>query len=272
VPPEAFDQGAFAQVKIVEGSLEAWKNRADAALVGKRVASRRGLKIGDRVEISGTAIYVAGIIESSEPQDQNAAYTQLDFTQRAADNELGVVTQFDVVVTDPSRLDAVAKAIDEEFRTAQEPTATWSEKSFVARATSDLVEIINFTKWLGWGCVVGVFALVFNAIVLSVQDRIKDHAIMHTLGYSDRLIAGLIIAESSLLSMCGAFLGVTVGWAVMTWGHFSVSVEGLSINIHAGPSVIATGLVLAAITGVTAGLVPAWQAAGREIAECFRAV
>jgi putative ABC transport system permease protein len=272
VPPEAFDQGAFSHIRIVDGSVENWKRRSDAALVGERIASRRTLKVGDRIDISGITIYVAGILRSPEPQDQNAAYAHLDFVQRARDNQVGTVTQFDVTVTDPSLLEAAAKAIDAEFRTAQEPTATWSEKSFVARAASDILEIVNFAKWLGWGCLFGVFALVFNAIVLSVQDRVRDHAIMQTLGYTSSLIATLIIVESMILSLAGGMIGIMAGVAVTSWGKFSLSVEGMSINIYAGLGTVLLGLGVAAMTGILAGLVPAWQASRRQIAACFRAV
>lgn len=272
VPPEAFDKGAFSHIRIVDGSVESWKRRSDAALIGERVASRRGLKVGDRIDISGITIFVAGILRSPEPQDQNAAYAHLDFVQRARDNEVGIVTQFDVTVTDPSILETTAKAIDDAFRTAQEPTATWSEKSFVARAASDILEIVNFAKWLGWACLFGVFALVFNAIVLSVQDRVRDHAIMQTLGYTNSLIAALIVAESMILSLAGGTIGIMAGVAVTSWGRFSLSVEGLSINIHAGLGTVILGLGVAAMTGVLAGLVPAWQASRREITACFRAV
>ncbi|MEW6351172.1 MAG: FtsX-like permease family protein [Thermodesulfobacteriota bacterium] len=272
IPVEAMESGAFSEISIIDGSVDAWKRRSDAALVGERVAARRGLKVGDRLEVSGSTIYVAGILRSPEPQDQNAAYTHLDFTQRASDKGAGLVTQFDVTVTAPGLLESTAKSIDEEFRTAQEPTATWSEKSFVARSTSDILEIVTFARWLGWGCLVAVFALVFNAIVLSAQDRIKDHAIMQTLGYSRGLIALLIVRESMILSLVGGFIGIATAVGVTSWGKFALSVEGLSINIHAGIDTLLLGLALSALTGVLAGMVPAWQASRAEIAACFRAV
>jgi len=272
VPEKAFEQGFFGQVRFSDGSLENWKSRNDSAIIGERLAKKRGVKIGDRLDIGGIVISVAGILSSEEPQDQNVAYTHLDFVQRASDNKVGVVTQFNVAIEDPTQLERVAKAIDAEFRTAAEPTSTWSEKAFVARAVTDIIEIVNFARWLGWGCMAGVFALVFNAIVLSVRDRIRDHAVMQTLGYSQGLIAQLIIIESVLLSVSGGILGVVAGVILTTWGTFSLSVEGLSIHVHASGTSILLGLALSALTGVIAGLVPAWQASRREVAACFRAV
>ncbi|MCA1960193.1 MAG: ABC transporter permease [Desulfomonile sp.] len=272
VPDDGLESGFFGQVRLQDGSLDGWKRRSDAAIVGERLAKRRNLKVGDQMELGGLTITVAGILESTEPQDRNVAYTHLDFVQRAAGNRPGVVTQFNVAVVDPSQLREVARLIDEEFRTAQEPTATWSEKSFVGRVAADIIEIVKFAGWLGWGCIAGVFALVANAIFLSVQDRIRDHAVMQTLGYGEWLIARLIVAEAMTVSFTGGIIGVAAGMLVTRIGMFSFSVEGLSIHIHAGIGSIALGLFLSALTGVLAGLIPAFQASRREVAACFRAV
>jgi len=272
VPVEAFERGIFHRVRLRDGSLDAWKKRQDAALVGERLAKRRNLKIGDRLDISGITISVAGIIASDEPQNQNVAYTHLDFVQRSPGNKAGIVTQFIVEVDDPSRMDTVAKAIDDAFRNAQEPTSTWSEKAFVARVVTDIIDIVNFARWLGWGCLVGVFALVGNAVFLSVRDRIKDHAVFQTLGYTKGLIARLIVAEGVLLSSLGGTLGILGSSIVTSWGTFSFSMEGLSVHVHAGMGSIALGLLFSALIGVIAGLIPAWQASRQEIATCFRAV
>src|SRR5204863_566435 len=133
-------------------------------------AERRRFRTGQSFAASGVTVTVAGVIRSHEPQDQNVAYVHLDFLQRAAARGgLGIVTQFNVKVKDPSLLDSVAKEIDEEFRHEAEPTQTRPERAFVAQAGSDIVEIVGFTRYLGWGCLAAVLALVANAIVLSVQ-------------------------------------------------------------------------------------------------------
>lgn len=272
VPSKVFDESFFSHVRLKEGSLEEWKRRNDAALVGERLAQRRKVHVGDRLDVGGMTITVAGILDSPEAQDQNVAYTHLDFVQRASDGKVGIVTQFNVAVNDPNRLSSVARAIDDEFRHSQEPTSTWSEKGFVARSAADIVEIVNFARWLGWGCVAGVFALVFNAMVLSVRDRVQDNAVMQTLGFSQGLIARLVIVEGVVLSLSGGLIGVAAAVMLTFWGNFSLSTEGLSINIHAGAATILLGLALSALTGVLAGLVPAWQASRHDIVSCFRAV
>lgn len=263
-----------AKWTVAAGSIDEWRRRSDAALVGARLAERKALKVGDSFNSSGITVTVAGILDSTEPQDQNVAYVHLEFLQRAATSGggLGVVTQFNVRVTDSSKLEEVARAIDAEFANEQEPTATRPEKAFVAQAGSDVVELVGFTRFLGYGCLAAVLALVGNAIVLGVQDRIKEHAILQTLGFRGGLISRLILVEGLGLGVLGGAIGAGAAAAVVELGHFSLSTEGMSINFHTAPEVMLLGLVISAGVGIVAGIIPAWQAGRREIAQCFRAV
>lgn len=272
VPKDDFLADREGTIELVSGSIEDWKRRTDASLVGETLASRRGLRPGMTFDAAGITTYVAGVIRSDDAQDQNTAYTALEFVQLAGRTGLGVVTQFNVKVTDPSRLDAVADSIDELFATASDPTATFTEKAFIGRVADDVVELVGFARWLGIGSLVAVLALVGNAIVLGVQSRVAEHAVLQTLGFSGPLVAGLIVGEGVLVSVVGGVLGALGAVTIAHFGHFALSVEGQSIPITAGPGLLAAGMVICAALGVIAGLVPAWQASRREIASCFRMV
>ena len=270
VPKESFLQGPGRTLRLVSGSMEDWQRRTDAALLGKTLADRRGLRPGMTFDAAGITAYVAGVVDSDNAQDHNVAYTALEFVQLAGRDELGVVTQFNVKVAEASLLEPVAEQIDTEFGTAQEPTATFTEKAFIGRIADDIIELVGFARWLGLGCLAAVLALVANAIVLSVQSRVSEHAVLQTLGFSGRRVAALIIAEGVLLASAGGLVGAAAAIAVARRGNFALSVEGTSIPIVANGWLLAGGLLLCGLIGVVAGLVPAWRASRREIAECFR--
>lgn len=272
VPRDLFESTIGESIRYHSGSLEDWQRRSDAALLGETLAARRGLKAGDQFDAAGITAYVAGILESDEPQNQNVAYVHLDYLQQQVDKTLGTVTQFNVQVDDPSKLDMVSAEIDTIFAAAEKPTTTRSEKAFVAQVAGDMIELIGFTKYLGWGCLIAVLALVGNAIVLSVQDRVKEHAILQTLGYQSALIGRLIVTEAAVLGMLGGLLGASAALVTIRMTRLSLSVDGLSIPIEAGPVLLSMGMALSIVLGVAAGLVPAVQAARRPIASCFRAV
>lgn len=273
VPEEDFLREYAPRFEIIAGSLDAWTHRSDAALVGESLAERRGLAIGDRLSAAGITVSVAGILRSDAPQDQNVAYTHLAFIQEAATRggTGGVVTQFNVEVDDPKRLESVAEAIDQEFARDPDPTSTRPEKAFVAAAANDILEIVRFAGWLGWGALVAVVALIANAIALAVRDRVREHAILQTVGYRPREVFSLVIAESTVLGLLGGGLGA-IATAWFTRQRFSLTTEGLNVEVASDPSVVVLGLVLSLALGWVAGLTPAIRAARLEITEALRAV
>lgn len=271
VPKSDFLSTKGSQFEVISGSVDEWQSRTDAALLGETLASRRGLKPGMRFDAAGITAYVAGVIRSDDPQDQNVAYTALEFVQLAGRDQLGVVTQFNVNVSDPSLLDPVAEEIDALFSTAQAPTSTFTEKAFIGRVADDVIELVGFARWLGLGCLAAVLALVANSIVLGVQSRIGEHAVLQTLGFSGRLVACLIVIEGMILALIGGGIGAAAAIVVAGGGSFALSVEGTTIPIIADAGLLLTGVVVCGLIGIFAGLVPAFQASRREIAECFRA-
>ncbi len=276
VPPSGLtgEGGLAHDWTLVSGSIERFLSRSDAALLGDVLASRRGLRVGQSFDAAGITVNVAGIIRSPHVQDQNVAYVHLDFLQRATDRGggIGSVTQFNVRVDDPARLMTVARTIDELFRSDADPTTTRPEQAFVAQAAGDVVQIVRFTRVLGWGCLAAVVALVANAMVLSVQGRVSELAVLQTLGYRPGLVARLIVCEGVLLGMAGGLIGAAGALAMLRLAGVSLSQEGLSITVPASPATFALGLILAAATGALASLAPAWQAWRQEIAASFRAV
>jgi putative ABC transport system permease protein len=273
VPEEDFIAEFGSRVRVVQGSIDDWKKRSDAVLLGQTLAQRRGLKTGDRFDAAGITVYVAGVIDSDEAQHQNVAYAHLSFIQFAAKGGQGsYVTMFEVRVAGPELLDSVAHAIDEEFSRDQDPTYTRSEQAFIAGAARDIVEIASFTRWLGWGCVVAVLALVSNALFLAVRQRVIEHAVLQTLGFRTRLIARMIVTEGMLLSLAGGLLGSMIVLGVLAWGRFSISVEGVSIPVQTSFGVLLNGGLMCLVVGLLAALWPAIDASRKEIVECFRTI
>jgi len=276
IPKDDFLSDRGEDLNIIKGSVDEWKRRTDAALVGETLAKRRGLKPGMTFDAAGITTYVAGVVRSDDAQDQNVAYTDLSFVQLAGASggrdQLGIVTQFNVKVDDPNQLEPVSEQIDAIFKTAQEPTSTYTEKAFVGKIADDIIELVNFARWLGIACLAAVLALVGNTIILSVQSRIAEHAVLQTLGFTGRAIAGLILAEGVLVALIGGGIGALAAIGVARWGSFALSVEGQSIPIVASPQLLITGIGICVALGAFAGLIPAMQASRRSIASCFRTV
>ncbi|MEZ5299380.1 MAG: ABC transporter permease [Verrucomicrobiales bacterium] len=269
VPPDDFARFA-PDLEIIGGSLEGWKSRSDAALIGANFAQRRGLKVGDRFDAAGVTVTVAGIARSGSAQDNNVAYVHLPFLQQASRIGLGVVTQFNVRVRSAADLDRVAEAIDERFSTDTKPTHTRPEAAFFAQIAKDLIELIGFTRWLGLGAVAAVLGLVANTVLLVVRGRVQENAVLQTLGFPRGAIGFLVAAEGALLGIAGGLIGVGAAAAFLLWGRFTIGNEGLTLAFVPGLPTIAKGVAAALALGIAASLYPAWVASRQPIVESLR--
>ncbi len=258
------------EIEIVEGSDSEWEKRDDAALLGEQFANRRGLKPGDKFDAVGITVHVAGIIRSPFPQDNNVAYVKLNFLQQASKTGLGIVTQFNVRVEKSSDLKPVAAAIDARFKSDQQPTNTRPEKAFFAETAGQLIELIGFTRWLGLGAVIAVVALVANSILLMVRGRVKENAVLRTLGYPSRAIMFLVLSEGGILGLMGGVIGAGLAWAFLRWQSFTMGSEGhtLAILPEASTALLATAAAL--VLGIIASVHPAIVAIRQPIVKSLR--
>ncbi len=254
-------------VQWTSGSLADWRSRSDAVVVGSGLAERRRLRAGDRFDAAGVRAWVAGTFDSADPQDRNCAYAHLGFLQETATRggTGGIVTQFEVEVESPAQLRSVAAAIDERFATDQFPTSTKPESAFIAKAARDVVHIVRFASIVGWASLAAVFALIANAIALAVRARVRDHAILRTLGWTDWGIGALVGLEALLLGLGGGACGALLAWIILQTAKLTFGMEGVSIDVLPDPTATALGVLLATLLGLLAGALPAWTAARREI-------
>jgi putative ABC transport system permease protein len=117
-----------------------------------------------------------------------------------------------------------------------------------------------------------VFALIANAIILSMRDRIRDHAVLQTIGFTGPLIGWMVVIEGAALGVAGGILGALGAFAAIELGNFSLTMEGLNVEVAGGWTAPLLGITAAISLGLLAGIVPAIRLARRDIASCFRAI
>ncbi len=270
IPPDKLKK--FRNMTLVAGTWEDFAGKRDTALAGRALAERRGLRVGQPFSIGGVTVTVTGIYQSDQPAEENYLYCHLELFTRAGKTEHYPVTQFEVRLRDGADPQGVARAIDAELRTRPIQTDTRTKGVFQANAVADLVPLIHFSRYLGLACIGMVLALVATTTVMAVQDRVREYAVLQTLGFSSGRIFGLVLSESLLVSLAGGLAGIGLALAAMTVKPMVITTEGVPIVILPSLGVAATGLVVSVVVGALAGLVPAWQAARAEIVESLRYV
>ncbi len=256
---------------LTTGTWSEFGARRDAALIGRNVAKRRNLAVGSQFSIGEVSVKVAGVFASPIPSEENLIYTNLEFLQytRGLDSA-GLVTQHEVHLTEDADPDAVARAIDEALRAGPVATTTRRKGAFQASTLSDLVDLIGFAHWLGYACVGLVLSLVATTTVMSVQDRIQEHAVLQTLGVRPARVFRLVIAESLVMCFLGGVLGTSLALAILFWSGLAVGAEGVTIAFRPSLQLGLTGIVVSLFVGLFAGCIPAWQAARTPIITALR--
>jgi putative ABC transport system permease protein len=258
-------------LSLSSGDWSEFSGRHDAALVGRNVARRRNLAVGEQFSIGEISVKVAGVFESPMPAEEDLIYTNLQFLQYTPGlNAAGLVTQHEVHLTDDVEPEAVARAIDQALRAGPVATTTRRKGAFQASALSDLVDLIGFAHWLGYACVALVLSLVAATTVMSVQDRIREHAVLQTLGLRPARVFRLVIAESLLMCVVGGVLGTATALAVLASGGMAVGAEGVTISFRPSWQLAAMGITVSLAVGILAALMPAFQAARTQIVSALR--
>ena len=82
--------------RFLSGDWSAFQARTDAALVGRRIAERRQLKVGQSFTVAGVTVTVAGVFASDGTAEENVIYTHLVLLLNQKHHEELHVTLFEV--------------------------------------------------------------------------------------------------------------------------------------------------------------------------------
>ena len=256
---------------LTSGSWSEFEHHQDAAVVGRAVAKRRGIQVGDKFSIGNLNVQVAGIFLSEDPAEENYIYSHLEFLQRSKGmNLVGTATQLEILLAEG--VDPIAKCeeIDNLFRGGPVETDTRPKGVFQTKSLGDLTQLIGMAHYLGYACVGLVLALVATTTVMSVEDRIKEHAVLQTIGFSGPRVFRLVMTESILLSLAGGLLGVGAALLMLHLSSLSVGAEAVSIAFTPSLRLALTGLIVSLLSGLLAGFAPAMHAARTEIVPALR--
>jgi putative ABC transport system permease protein len=118
------------------------------------------------------------------------------------------------------------------------------------------------------------FLLVTTLVTVSVNERAGEIAVMRAIGVSKSHVVQQIVLEGVAISMAGAVLGLGLGLVTARYLNAILSAfPGLPMAIDFflfQPKAAWSALGLLIVSGIGAGVYPAWRAASLPIAESLR--
>ena len=270
-PTEPYEYFAmYPELKIPEEQLDAWARNRQGAIIGRELAEQYSLKVGDRIPIQATIwtkadggrtweFDIEGIFETEDPRGSTAYLLfQYDYFEEARAFGKGTVGWYILRVKPGADPVQVANAIDLQFANSPNETETSTEAAFAqsfAKQFGNIAMIVTLIL----GAVFFTLLLVSgNTMSQSVRERISELAVLKTLGFSDRWVLGIVLAESIVIMLIGGLLGLGVGWmlvqaAAKAMGTF---LPGMFLS----PTATITAIAIMIGAGIAAGIFPAVKA------------
>lgn len=267
----------YPEILLPEAQKQALLETRTGAIVAKSLADRFGWKVGDKIPIQATIwpkadrsnaweFDLVGIFDArtaAERGQQEMLLFRHDYFDEARQFGRGTVGWFIVRARDPGRLAEVAGRIDALFANSPNPTKTQGEKAFNQGFIKQLGDIGFIISSIMGAVLFTLLMLTGNTMMQSVRERVPELAVLKTLGYTDRQVLGLVLAESGLMCIVSALLGL--GLAATLIPLLAPRLPSGFAGMELKPLVFLEGLGIAAVLALLVGALPAHRAMRLDI-------
>ena len=219
----------YPEWKMDEDAWRTFISTQDGAIAGKVLADKYGWKVGDIIPLNsfiwtqrdGSRVWQWRLVGIFEGRDQewtdraNLMYLNYgQFDEGRSERARGLAGVFVVRVKNPMDSERIAAEIDRKFENSSEETKTQSEQEFQLGFLKQLGDIGFIVNAISGAVFFTILILTGYTMSQAVRERIPELAVLKCLGFTDRTVLGLVLAESFLLCFIGALLGLLLASAV----------------------------------------------------------
>jgi putative ABC transport system permease protein len=258
------------------GAVKTLASTRAGALVGSELARRYRLKIGDRFtlrsplrrregssdwEFEIVGLYTAHGTYGTPPP--TAMIANFDYVNQSRATDVDRSNMFLATVVNAGEAGAVSLAIDNAFANSAHETRTQVEGELVTAQIQQTVDLDYIVR--------AVVAAVFFALLLSIgalmmrslRERTPELAVLKAVGFSDRRILALILAESTTFCVAASAIGLATGAALLPLARGLVGITRMPWIVAAA------GLGYALILALIAGAVPALRGSRLQVVDAL---
>ena len=275
VDPESY-LAIYPEIVLPADQRQAFIQDRTGALIGKRLISRYGWKLGQNVTLQGTifpgdwTFTIRGVYTPTDPAigDDVLIFHHEYFDERIG--RAGIAGWYIVEVDDASHGPAIAKSIDDAFRNSSSPTKTGTEREFQASFATMWGNVSFLMSTIGLAVVFAILLVTANAMMMSARERTGEIAVLKTVGFSDKLLFALVMIEAGAMALTGAAVGL--GFAKLLYPSINFNGAGFLPGFKVTTGTLIVGALIAVGLMLASGLVPALRAARLPVVQALRKV
>ncbi len=261
---------AMRKLKIISGR---WFQPGEREIVvGKNLAKvYEAAQVGKELKFGKGSWTIVGIMDGGDSSENSEIFG--DGNQIAADfNRPDTYSSALLQATDEVTAAALKKSLENDRRlnvTVMNEREYYDAQTISARP----IQFLGF-----FVCIIMAIGSCFasmNTMYAAVARRSKEIGTLRILGFTRGSILVSFFIESVLLSLIGGIIACLIvlplNRVTTTLGNF-VTFSETSFDIRLGPDIMLIGIVFSLILGAIGGLLPARQAAKKEILSALRDV
>ena len=228
------DAGLHAQTtdileKLIDGKYDDFRNNTSSIIIGSRLAEDLlHVGVGDTVQLLApngeywrftvAAIARAGIGSI----DSTRIYCHARIAQALLQQPSGA-SMIIYKLRNPDRAPALAEHFEAIY---QHDATSWQDRE---ESTLQLFLTLRMSVAITTSLIILLAGFgIFNVLTMSVLAKIKEIAILRSMGYRRTDISAVFLWQGALIAAVGSVLGCLLG-ALMTWGvsHIPIHLRGL---------------------------------------------
>jgi putative ABC transport system permease protein len=271
----------YPEFTVTPAHREAFSKTRTGAIAGRRLVERYGWRVGQKLPIAseihtktdGTLNWefdLVGVLDADDPAVQantDIVLINVAYFDEARQFGRGKTGWYIIRIADPAQARAIAAGIDRLFANSPDETKTQPEKEFAIGFAKQIGDIGALVTRILVAVFFTILILTGNTMAQAIRERIPELAVLKTLGFSDRLVTGLVLGEALLLLGLGAALGMLGAISVLPALNANTGGRFPPLFVDAGTWLLA-GLVALALA-VAIALPPAVRVSRLRIVDAL---
>lgn len=200
---------------MLEGDWNLLGIRADAIILGAGLAKKLSVKVGDHLLVTTTEgaekrFKTIGIIQTNQGSiDKGKAFVSSAAARQLFSKSANFCTDILANLRDYEAAIPVSQTIAQHTRYTVEP---WQQANEQLEAANGLRNVIALAVSLTILVVAGFG--IYNIMNMTVNEKIKDIAILKAMGFDGRDITQIFLVQSLIIGFLGGLAGMAFGFVV----------------------------------------------------------
>jgi putative ABC transport system permease protein len=263
------------EYQITQGQLDKVAGLRTGVVMNRWLAEHNGWKVGDRITLKSNIprkdgadwtfdiVALSNNTEAPSGSEQRQVLANWAYLDESRAVESGLVRRFLMRIEDAAQAGRIAREIDALFANSAVATRTQSEQDQAQSSLAQIGDFKFFTRAIMSAVFFALLFLTLNTTMESVRERTAELATLKTLGYPDSGVLALVLAESLVLFLVAAAIGLAIAAVLFPLARNFIPVVTIPL------AVVVIGLGLAVLAAFVSAIVPAIRARGLNIVQAL---